>query len=84
MIERREWIQFKKKSGPFKKFVEKNKEDYSRLREIFYFIIIFYIMIFPIIADLQYSVNFLLYSIVTQLHIHVFVLFSHIIMLHHK
>ena len=37
-----------------------------------------------IIAGLQCSVNFLLYSKVTQLHIHVHILFSHIIMLHHK
>ena len=27
---------------------------------------------------------FLLYSMVTQLHIHVYILFSHIIRLHHK
>ena len=49
-------------------------------------IILFYIMIFIffIIAAVQYSVNFLLYSIVTQLHIHVSILFSHIVMLQHK
>ena len=40
--------------------------------------------IFPIIAGLQCSVSFLLYSMVAQLHIHVYILFSHIIMLHHK
>ena len=47
---------------------------------------IFFIMIFifPIIADLECSVNFLLHSEVTQSHIHVYILFSHIIMLHHK
>ena len=39
---------------------------------------------FSIIASLQCSVNFLLYSMVTQLHIHVYILFSHIIMRHHK
>ena len=39
---------------------------------------------FPIIAGLQCSVNFPLYSMVTQLHIHVYILFSHIIMFHHK
>ena len=39
---------------------------------------------FPIIAGLQWSVNFLPHSMVTQLHIHVYILFSHIIMLHHK
>ena len=27
---------------------------------------------------------FLLYSMVTQLHIHIYILFSHVIMLHHK
>ena len=32
----------------------------------------------------QYNFFFLLYSMVTQLHIHVYILFSHIIMLHHK
>ena len=42
------------------------------------------IFIFAIIADLQCSVNFLLYSNLTQLHIHVYIIFSHIIMLHHK
>ena len=36
------------------------------------------------IAGLQCSVHFVLYSKVTQLHIHVHILFSHIIMLHHK
>ena len=30
------------------------------------------------------TIFFLLYSMVTQLHIHVYILFSHIIMLHHK
>ena len=39
---------------------------------------------FSIIAGLQCSVNFLLYSKVTQLHIHVYILLSQIIMLHHK
>ena len=39
---------------------------------------------FFIIAILQCSVNFLLYSMVTQLHIQVYILFSHMIMLHHK
>ena len=42
------------------------------------------IFIVFIIAGLQCFVNFLLYSMVTQLHIHVHILFSHIIMLHHK
>lgn len=40
------------------------------------------IFIFSTIADLQGSVKFLLYGEVTQLHIHVNVLFSYII-LHH-
>ena len=35
-------------------------------------------------ADLQCSVNFLLHSKVTPLHIHVYILFSHIVMLHRK
>ena len=38
---------------------------------------------FSIIAGLRCSVNFLLYIMVTQLHIQVYILFSHIIMLHH-
>ena len=42
------------------------------------------IFIFAIIAGSQCSVNFLLYSKVTQLRTHVYILFSHIIMLHHK
>ena len=42
------------------------------------------IFIFSIIAGLQCSVNFLLYSKVTQSHIHVYILFSHIIVLHYK
>ena len=40
------------------------------------------IFIFSIVAGLQCSVNFLLYSKVTQAHIHVYILFSYIIMLH--
>ena len=42
------------------------------------------IFIFSIIAGLQCSVNFPLYSMATQLHIHVYIIFSHIIILHHK
>ena len=41
------------------------------------------IFIFSIIADLQCSVSFLLHSNVTQSHVHVYILFFHIIMLHH-
>ena len=37
------------------------------------------IFIFSFIAGLLCSVNFLIYSMVTQLHIHVYILFSHII-----
>ena len=48
----------------------------------FFFVIM--IFIFSIIACLLCSVNFLLYSKVTQSHIHVYILFTHIIMLHHK
>ena len=45
----------------------------------------FYLMIFfSVIAGLQCSVNFLLYSKVTQPHIHVYIPFSHIIRLPHK
>ena len=42
------------------------------------------IFIVSIITDLQCSVSFMLHSKVTQSHIHVYILFSHIIMLHHK
>ena len=37
------------------------------------------IFIFSIILDLQCSVNFLLYLKVTQSHIHIYIIFSHII-----
>ena len=47
----------------------------------FFFIMIF---IFSTIAGLHCSANFLLYSTVTQLCIHVYILFSHLITLHHK
>jgi len=43
------------------------------------FIFFIFFFLFP-----QYIIFFLLYSMVTQLHIHVYTLFSHIIMLHHK
>ena len=39
---------------------------------------------FSMTAGLQCSVNFLLYSEVTQSHIDICILFSHIIMLRHK
>ena len=54
---------------------------YNARAHSFFFIMIF---IFSITADLQCSVNFLLHSKVTESHIHVYILFSHIIMLHHK
>ena len=50
----------------------------------FYFFFFYIMIFFPIIAGLQCAVNFLLYSMVTQSHIHVYILFSHINMLHHK
>ena len=40
---------------------------------------LFYFFLFS-----QYIIFFLLYSMVTQLHKHVYIFFSHIIMLHHK
>ena len=40
--------------------------------------------IFSIIGGLLCSVNFLMYSMVTQAHIHRYILFSRIIRLHHK
>ena len=60
------------------------KKKLIYLLGFFYFFIFQMIFIFSIIAGLQCSVNFLLYSKVTQLHIHAYILFSHIIMLHHK
>ena len=55
------------------------------LKFYFYFAFAFLIiLIFFIIAGLQCSVNFLLHSKVTQSHIHVYILFSHIITLRHK
>ena len=52
-----------------------NVSLYNFLKFFFYFFIR---------AGLQCSVNFLLYSMVTWLHIHVYILFSHIVMLQHK
>ena len=47
--------------------------------------ILFYnYLYFSIIAGLQCSANFLLYSKVTHSHMHVYILFSHIIILHCK
>ena len=48
------------------------------------FYVFLMVFIFSVIAGLQCSVNFLLYSKVTQSHMHVYIPFSHIIMLHHK
>ena len=50
----------------------------------FVFILFFDFYLFSIIAGLQCSVNFLLYSKMTQSHIHVYIVFSHIIMLRHQ
>ena len=52
---------------------------YIHIYTCFIYIFSFFIMIFifSIIVGLQCSVNFLLYSKVTQLHIHVHILFSH-------
>ena len=41
----------------------------------FFFFFLFIMIFFAIIAGLQCSVNFLLYSKVTQSHIHVYILF---------
>ena len=49
-----------------------------------FFFVYIMIFIFSITAGLQCSVSFQLCNTVTQLHIHVYILFSHIIMLHHK
>ena len=54
---------------------------------LFYFIFNFFmIFIFSVTAGLQCSVNFLLYSKVTQPHIHIYILFLTLssTMLHHK
>ena len=51
---------------------------------IFFFLFFKITFIFSIIVGLQCSVNFLLYSKVTQSHIHIYILFSYILMLHHK
>ena len=67
--------------GPLRNFI------FFLLKNIHtFFVISIFIMIyiFSIIPGLQCSVSFLLYSKVTQLHIHVHILFSHIIMLYHK
>ena len=44
-----------------------------------YSYLFYFILLFP-----QYIIFFLLYSMMTQLHIHVYILFSHIIMVHPK
>ena len=43
----------------------------------------FIMIIFSIITGSQCSCNFLLYTKLTQSHIHVYILFTYIIMLHH-
>jgi len=60
---------------------------YSFILYYFFSISIFFFndfYFFSIMPGLQCFVSFLLYSIVTQLHTHVCIIFSHIIMLHHK
>ena len=66
--------------------VSREPQDYPPTAVAAFFKKVFFIMIFIfcITAGLQCSVNFLLYGKVTQLHIHVYILFSHIIMLHHR
>ena len=49
-----------------------------------YFLFFIMIFIFSVIDGLQCSVNFLLPSEATQSHIHEYILFSHIILPHHK
>jgi len=46
-----------------------------------WYLLIIYLFIFEFP---HYIIFFLLYSTVTQLHIYVYILFSHLIMLHHK
>jgi len=57
---------------------------FHTLSSIYWVFLYIAIFIFFIIAVIQCSVNFLLYSMVTQLHIHLYILFSYIIRLHHK
>ena len=54
-------------------------------KEYFYFLFFFDLQnLFILLLLPQYKFFFLLYSMVTQLHMHVYILFSHIIMLHPK
>ena len=50
----------------------------------FFFFSCIMIFIFSIIAGLQCSVSFLLHSKGSWLQVNVYILFSHVIMLHHK
>ena len=50
-------------------------------KDLWFFFFLLMLFIFSIIAGLQHSVNVPLHSKVTQSHIHVYILFSHIILL---
>ena len=62
----------------------KFKFCFLELSGIFFQMFFIVIFIFSIIAGLHCCVNFLLYSEVSQSYIHVYILFSHTIILHHK
>ena len=66
--------------GPLSSFYLLHFPFYPKVTSIPFFTI----FIFSIIAGLLCCVNFLLYSKVTQSHIHGYILFSHMIILHHK
>ena len=69
---------------------EDGNQKFLWLQCIYLFIYLLFIFniamtfIFSIIPGLQCSVNFLLYSMVSQLHTHAYILSSHIILLHLK
>ena len=69
-------------SGEINAKVSASEKRFSFPHE--FLVCLFYNDFFFMLTVLQCSVNFLLYSKVTQSHIHVYILFSHIIMLHHK
>ena len=54
------------------------------LREGLFYFILFYSVLFYFLIYFPNQFFFLLFSMVTQLYIHVHILLSHIIMLHHK
>ena len=61
-------------------------EDLGGKCFLFFFFFFFYIVffLFSLLAGLQCSVSFSLYSKVTQSHIHTYILFSHMILLYHE